>query len=72
MKKENRQEKQAKVNIIKQLLKRIYVHLDKTRFSLKVIYTLIDVLDELNFSDRYLHMDIERAIGAHLARLTSS
>jgi len=33
---------------------------------MKIIYTLVDVLDELNYMDKYLYTDIERAIGRHL------
>jgi hypothetical protein len=54
---------EEKSMVLGQVKKGIYKHLAHDKFSMKVIYTLIDVLDELNFTDRYIYTDIERAIG---------
>ncbi len=35
---------------------------------MKVIYTLIDVLDELKYNDKYMYIDVERAIGRNLEK----
>lgn len=33
---------------------------------MKVLYTLVDILDELKFDDKYIYMDIEKAIAKNL------
>lgn len=39
---------------------------------MKIIYTLIDVLDELKYNDKYMYMDIERAIGNNFEKALSN
>jgi hypothetical protein len=62
---------QEKSMMLGQVKKNIYKHFAHDKFSMKVIYTLIDVLDELKFADRFIYTDIERAIGRELERKLS-
>jgi hypothetical protein len=57
--------------VLAQLKKDIYKHLAHDKFSMKIIYTLIDVLHELNFNDKFIYIDIERAIGKQMERKLS-
>jgi len=47
-----------KINTINQLKKNIYKKLSHGNYSNKIIYTLIDVLDELKYNDKYMYVDI--------------
>lgn len=55
-----------KINTINQLKKNIYKKLSHGNYSNKIIYTLIDVLDELKYNDKYMYVDIQRGIGKNL------
>lgn len=55
-----------KINTINQLKKNIYKNLSHGSYSMKIIYTLIDVLEELKYNDKYMYVDIERGIGKNL------
>jgi hypothetical protein len=61
-----------KANALTQLKKNIYKNLSNGFFSMKILYTLIDVLDELKYNDKYMHIDIERAIGKNLEKALSN
>lgn len=57
-----------KKNVLNQLKKNIYRNLSNGNCSMKIIYTLIDVLDELKFEDKFIYVDLERAIAKNLER----
>jgi hypothetical protein len=41
-----------------QCKKSIYKNLSYGNFSLKVVYTLLDVLDRLNYEDKFIYRDL--------------
>lgn len=67
MKRDKSEKNNNKKNIvINQLKKNIYRNLNNGHFSMKILYTLVDVLDGLKFDDKYIYMDIEKAIAKNL------
>ncbi len=59
---------EEKAHVLTQLKKNIYKNLSYGNFSMKIIYTLIDVLEELKYNDKFMYIDIERAIGRNLEK----